>query len=56
MLYQVTAPYMCAGLEVDEDGVVVFAAPILKWTVGKRIGDVIRWVDRKGFEIQEVET
>jgi hypothetical protein len=26
-LYQITAPHFCAGLEVDEAGIVVFTAP-----------------------------
>jgi hypothetical protein len=32
-LYQITSSYFCAGIIVN-DGVIVQAAPILKWSIG----------------------
>lgn len=34
MLVQVSAPHFVAGI-ILKDGVVIEAAPILKWTIGK---------------------
>jgi hypothetical protein len=34
-LWQVTADYFCAGI-IMHDGICVDAAPILRWTVGRR--------------------
>lgn len=49
-LLQITAPHFCAGIVVER-GVVVDAAPILRWTIGKRLWDVQRYFFRKNFEI-----
>lgn len=35
-LYQVTSGYFCAGIVV-KGGHITEAAPILKWTIGKRL-------------------
>jgi len=51
--WRVTAPHLCAALEAHEEtGKVLQAAPILRWTIGKNIRDVLRWVDRKGYRIE----
>lgn len=39
MLAQVTAPHLCAGIVLRDD-VVVEAAPILRWMVGKSRDEV----------------
>lgn len=49
-LYQITAPYYCAGLETV-DGIVVKAAPIIKWTIGKDISELFEYFKRKRFKI-----
>jgi hypothetical protein len=47
-LWQISAPHFCAGLETDAAGVVVAAAPVLRWCVG-RTRDALRpYFARKG--------
>lgn len=47
-----TPGWVCAGLEYRH-GRVTRAAPILGWTIGKRLIDVEHWVERNGgvFEV-----
>lgn len=52
-LYQITAPYMCAGLVVMGMRVVE-TAPILGWMRGKYFVEVEKWCERKGFALKEV--
>jgi len=54
VLYQVTLPYACFGIVV-EDGMVVTAAPIGKWMVGKRISIISVWVGRKKGILRQME-
>ena len=54
-LYRVTLPYAVCGLEVDAAGVVVRAAPLLHWAVGKRVAVVAGWVRRRGGACVKVE-
>ena len=42
MLYHIDIGYACFGIE-EEDGIVVNAAPIAKWTIGKEIGFVLNY-------------
>ena len=51
--YQVTLPYACFGIEVS-GGVVVGAAPVGKWMVGKSIVFVGEWIARKHGVLQRV--
>lgn len=46
----VSLPYATFGIEVD-DNLVVAAAPIAKWMIGKRFVPYIdKWIDKKnGF-------
>ena len=53
-LCQVTTSYFCCGIEV-EDGVVVAAAPIMKWAVGKSDTAVREWVRKKKGTMEAVE-
>lgn len=46
LLVRVTVPHFCAGIVV-RDEVVVEAAPILKWAIGKPLEEVARWALRK---------
>lgn len=52
-LFRITAPYFCAGVEI-EDGVVVEAAPILAWMIGKPFTYVKSYCTRKSFSIEKV--
>ena len=46
MLIQITMPHFCAA-SVVEDGRVIKAAPILRWTVGKTVVGVKRYYAKK---------
>lgn len=50
ILWQVTAPHFCAGLETVSD-VVTLAAPILAWTVGKPRAWLRVYFKNKGWQV-----
>ncbi len=54
MLYQITLPYACFGIETNGN-VVVDAAPIGKWMIGKNIKEIARWVEGRGGTIERRE-
>lgn len=64
-VYQIHAPHFTAAVEIaplkDGDGDVTGewtvdnAAPILRYMMGWRAESVMKYVDRKGWEIQFVE-
>ena len=46
--YQVDVSYACFGIDVDnKTGMVVDAAPIGRWMIGKHYVDVRFWVESK---------
>ena len=38
MLIRITAPHYVAGIIVSKNDIIINAAPILKWTIGKKMG------------------
>jgi hypothetical protein len=50
MLYHIDVGYACFGLIV-EDGIVVDAPPIARWTLTKKVEDVIMYYKRKGAKV-----
>jgi hypothetical protein len=48
-LARVTAPHFVAGI-VMQDDVVTEAAPILKWTIGKKREELRTYFDQKGWK------
>jgi len=50
-LYRVEAPHFCAGLVVSA-GLVVAAAPILHWTMGKQWVEVLSYTETKGWNMR----
>lgn len=48
LLVRVVAPHFVAGLGV-RDGVCVWAAPILRWAVGKSADELRAYFARKGW-------
>lgn len=55
-LYQIKVSYACFGI-VAKNGVVVEAAPIAKWTVGKDIQYVLNYYrTRKRAVIEEIRS
>lgn len=45
-LYRATTSYFCCGFIV-RNGYIVDCAPIIRWAVGKRLGDFERWLMSK---------
>ena len=52
-LYQITLPYACAGI-IIENNIVVKAAPIFNWMKGKNLNEIKRWVNNKKGTIIKV--
>ena len=52
-LYQIKAPHFTAGL-ITRAGVVVDAAPILQWTLGKPYRGVLSYCMRKRWTMELV--
>jgi hypothetical protein len=53
-LIHVDAPHFCAGF-VSRDGVVISAAPILKYLIGKRFVEAMAYLERKGWRASVFE-
>lgn len=53
-LIRIETRYFVAGIEVDDQGTVIEAAPILKWTIGKKLAKVKKW--KQITDIQCVST
>ena len=54
-LWQVTAPHYVAGLIEAQDGVIINAAPIIKWAAGNNIRWFKWWCAKKGYRLEVVE-
>lgn len=55
MLYYIDTGYACFGVE-EKDGIVISAAPIAKWSIGKNITKVLKYFkDKKNAKIQEIK-
>jgi len=55
-LYQVTAPHYCAGfLASPKSSRVLQAAPILRWTEGRSLREVIMYLRGKGYRVEEIQ-
>jgi hypothetical protein len=52
MLYYIDTGYACFGL-VAENGIVIDAAPIARWTLTKKIDYVIMYYKKKGAKVSE---
>lgn len=53
MLWRVVAPHFCAGL-ITRDDVVVDAAPILGWTIGRTRAELRAYFARKRWSVSHV--
>jgi hypothetical protein len=45
--YSIDTGYACFGVGVNHQGVITEAAPIAKWTIGKKWDRVQDWYKRK---------
>ena len=50
MLYRISLPYATFGL-VAENNIVVKAAPIAKWAIGKTIDNVLFYYEGRGAKV-----
>jgi hypothetical protein len=53
MLYSISLSYATFGIEV-ENNIVVRAAPIARWCMGKSIDNVLFYYKNKGAKIVEI--
>lgn len=53
-LYRIVLPYACFGVDVDDNGQVVDAAPIGRWMIGKSLELITRWVRGKHGTIEDL--
>jgi len=53
-LYQVTSDYFCAGL-VTENNIVIKAAPIIAWMVGKILNNILPYIEKKQWKIMKIQ-
>lgn len=54
MLYRCQTNYFCCGITTDEHGIVIEAAPIMKWVIGRHYSYVRSWLLSKSGKIEEV--
>lgn len=54
VMYQVTLPYACFGIEVRGPE-VVSAAPIGRWMIGKSLVVVGEWIAKKHGTLRQLE-
>jgi len=50
MLIQIDTGYACAGAEVDSRGIVLDAAPIFAWMIGKSFNEIRKWKHIKSIK------
>lgn len=50
---QIDTGYACGGVELDDSGVVIDAAPIFQWMIGKTWCEVQHWKKIKKIRIPE---
>jgi len=55
-LWRVRAPYYCAGFILSEEGSrIIYAAPIIKWMIGKTLPEARAYCARRKFQCEEVK-
>jgi hypothetical protein len=50
---RITSSYFCAGIIVKDD-IIVQAAPILSWSINKRLSNLKSYFNRKGWKYEEI--
>jgi len=53
-LYRIVLSYACFGIVV-RNGTIIAAAPIAKWSVGKKLNTMVQYVRRKNGQIHTVD-
>ena len=46
-LYQAKTKYFCAGVITDANKTITHAAPILAWSKGKSVLNLLKWLENK---------
>lgn len=49
--HQVDVGYACFGIDINQQGICINAAPIAHWMIGKNINDIKRWIKSKNGKI-----
>jgi hypothetical protein len=47
-LIRIVSTNFCCGIVIDENYIVIEAAPILRWATGRHCREVKRYLERKG--------
>lgn len=55
-LIRIDARHAVYGVEINERGFVIKAAPIGRWMTGRPWSEVERWLERRGYSWQRAET
>ena len=55
ILWRISAPHFCAGVIVAQDGIVLDAAPILRWACNKPWAYLRQWALRRRYCVERVE-
>ena len=53
--FRITLSYCCYGIITNDDNVIIKSAPIGRWTIGKKLGDVCNWVINKKGTVELVK-
>jgi hypothetical protein len=55
-LLRIVAPHFVAGVVVDESTrMIITAAPILRWSLGKHAGFLVKYCKKKNWSIEVVK-
>lgn len=54
ILYQATTKYFCVGLLIEGE-IIIEAAPIIRWSVNKRISTFRRWVENRDGKLVKLK-
>ncbi|HEY2534698.1 MAG TPA: hypothetical protein VGJ20_43455 [Xanthobacteraceae bacterium] len=50
-LIRIEAPHFVAGIVIDRKNMVVDAAPILKWMIGRDVHDCLSYFEKQGYRV-----
>lgn len=54
LLYRAVLPYYCCGF-LAEDGLIIDAAPIMRWAIGKTVTEYTQWAASKGGKVELID-
>ena len=54
--YRAELPYYTCGFWVDDDRVIINAAPIMGWAIGRTLDSFVKWANSKGGQVDRIPT